>query len=104
MPLNVGGIDDHVHLLVGLKATHKLADVMRELKKSSSNWVHDHIGRKRFTWQEGYGGFTVSRSNLEEVSDYIANQERHHGTQSFKDEYRALLAKHGIEVDERFLW
>ncbi len=74
----IGGIDDHVHLLVSLKATHNLADLMRELKKSSSVWVHDTLGEKHFAWQEGYAAFTVSASALDAVAHYIAHQEQHH--------------------------
>src|SRR5262245_27317655 len=70
-----GGIADHVHLLVGLKATHCLADFMRELKEASSPWVHDKIGIHPFAWQEGYSGFTVSPSARASVQSYIANQE-----------------------------
>jgi putative transposase len=103
-PLNVGGVEDHVHLLVGLKATHTLADVVRELKSSSSKWIHQDLGRKRFGWQDGYGGFTVSRSNLDQVRRYVADQEKHHERRSFQDEYVELLNRHGIEFDEKYLW
>ena len=61
MALNVGGVEDHIHLLVGLKPTHTVSDVIRDLKKSSSAWIHDHLGSQMFAWQEGYGGFTVSQ-------------------------------------------
>src|SRR5580765_9110296 len=71
----VGGVADHVHLLVGLKATHCLADVMRELKKASSAWVHEQIGLRTFAWQEGYAAFTVSATARQAVQKYIGNQE-----------------------------
>ena len=74
-PQGTGGIADHVHLLVGLKATHCLADFMRELKKASSAWVHGKIGVRAFAWQEGYAAFTVSPSAPASVQSYIANQE-----------------------------
>ena len=74
----VGGTNDHVHLLVGLKSTHCLADFLRELKKASSVWIHDDIGLAKFAWQEGYGAFTVSPPARESVKRYIANQEEHH--------------------------
>jgi REP element-mobilizing transposase RayT len=102
--LEVGGIADHVHLLVGLKTTHCLADVMRTLKGDSSRWMHDEMRMPKFEWQEGYGAFTVSASNVAAVREYVRNQEQHHRKRSFQDEYREFLAKHEIEFDERYLW
>jgi putative transposase len=104
VPLAVGGTADHVHLLVGLRATHRLADVLREVKGGSSEWMHKEVGVVEFAWQEGYGAFTVSRSHLDEVSRYIANQEQHHRNSTFQDEYLALLIEHGVEYDEQYLW
>ncbi len=104
IPEQVGGIADHVHLLLGLRATHCLADVLREIKKASSRWVHEEKRRPEFAWQEGYGAFTVSTSNLESVREYIATQEEHHRRRPFQDEYLALLKTHEISFDERFLW
>jgi REP element-mobilizing transposase RayT len=100
----VGGTNDHVHLLVGLRATHRLADVLREIKHSSSQWAHETVGARVFAWQEGYGAFTVSASNLAQVKKYIAKQEEHHRGSTFKQEYVALLRRSGVEYDERFLW
>lgn len=102
--LAVGGVDDHVHLLVGLKATHALSTVLQELKKASSAWIHDRFELRRFAWQEGYGGFTVSRSNLDAVRRYIEDQPAHHEQVTFQEEYLALLRQHQIEFDERYLW
>ena len=102
--LNVGGVDDHVHLLVGVKPTHIVSAVVRDIQKSSSAWIHDHIGSRKFAWQEGYGGFTVSQSNLDAVSKYITQQEAHHKKRSFQDEYRELLTRHGVDFDEKHLW
>jgi putative transposase len=102
--LTVGGVADHVHLLVGLKPTHPLSDVLRDLKKNSSTWVHEQIGDPRFQWQEGYGAFSVSHSNLAKVARYIERQERHHAARSYEDEYRDFLKQHEIEFEERFLW
>ncbi|MGH9456155.1 MAG: IS200/IS605 family transposase [Thermoanaerobaculia bacterium] len=103
-PLEVGGFEDHVHLLFGLRATHRLADILREIKSASSSMVHRELGGRLFGWQEGYGGFTVSASGVEAVRAYIRNQEEHHRRRTFEEEYRALLEAHGIEFDERFLW
>ena len=102
-PQGVGGVADHVHLLVGLKATHCLADFMRELKKAASIWVHDIIGQSDFAWQEGYGIFSVSVSALEPVTAYIRNQREHHKITTFMDEYVMFLKKHGVEYDERYV-
>ncbi|MGC4006586.1 MAG: IS200/IS605 family transposase [Pirellulales bacterium] len=102
-PLAVGGVADHVHLLVGLKATHTLADLLRELKKASSKWVHDKIGLRDFAWQEGYAAFTVSPTALDAVRRYIANQEQHHRRHDFPSELRTLLKLAGIEYEERYL-
>jgi REP element-mobilizing transposase RayT len=102
-PQGVGGMADHVHLLVGLKATHCLADFMRELKKASSVWVHDEIGMRPFAWQEGYAAFTVSASARTAVQRYIANQEEHHRRKTFREELVELLEKAGVEYDAWYL-
>jgi REP element-mobilizing transposase RayT len=102
-PQEVGGVADHVHLLVGLKATHCLADVMRELKKASSAWVHDELGILGLAWQEGYAAFTVSATAREAVRSYIARQEEHHRVRSFREEVVEMLEKAGITYDPKFL-
>lgn len=99
----VGGVADHVHLLVRLRATHCLADVLRELKKASSAWVHETIGLRTFQWQDGYAAFTVSATARDGVRGYIAHQEEHHAATSSRDELIELLAKAGIEYDPRYL-
>jgi REP element-mobilizing transposase RayT len=100
---SIGGASDHVHLLIGLRATHRLADVLRELKAVSSGWVHNEIGDRGFAWQEGYGAFTVSASQRGEVRRYIERQEEHHRTRTFRDEHLELLRRSGVEFDERYL-
>jgi REP element-mobilizing transposase RayT len=99
----VGGACDHVHLLVGLKTIHCLADFMRELKKASSVWVHEEIGTKRFVWQEGYEAFTVSASSRSAVRRYIDNQDEHHRGRTYREELIEMLDKAGIEYDPRYL-
>jgi len=99
----VGGTEDHVHLLVELKATHTLADFMRELKKASSVWVHEKAHQDNFAWQEGYAAFTVSASALKEVRRYIETQEEHHRQRTFREELKILLQKSGIKFEERYL-
>ena len=94
---------DHVHLLVGLKATHCLANFMRELKKASSAWVHDEIGVRAFAWQEAYAAFTVSPSARSEVQSYIARQEVHHRNRTFREELMEFLEKAGVDYDPRHL-
>jgi REP element-mobilizing transposase RayT len=100
----VGGTNDHVHLLIGLKATHRLCDVIRDIKHSSSRWVHETIENRAFGWQDGYGAFTVSENRRETVVHYIQNQEEHHGTRTYQEEYLKFLAQAGVEYDERYLW
>lgn len=98
----VGGVEDHVHLLASLRPVHSVADVLRDLKKDSTNWAKENF-EKRFAWQEGYAAFTVSPSATDAVRNYIANQEAHHGKHSFVDELRGLLGKAGIEYEEKYL-
>jgi REP-associated tyrosine transposase len=100
----VGGVADHVHLLLSLRATHCLADVVRDVKSVSSLWVHEEIGIRKFQWQEGYGAFTVSPSQREQVPDYITRQEEHHRRRGFQEEYLELLKRAGVKYDERYLW
>lgn len=102
-PQGVGGVADHVHLLVGLKPTHCLSDFMRELKKSSSTWVRQTIAVSEFAWQEGYAAFTVSASARNSVHDYIGRQEEHHRRTSFREELVEFLQKSGVAYDERYL-
>lgn len=104
IPEAIGGVADHVHLLVGLKSTHCLADFVRELKKASTGWVHETIERGgKFAWQNGYAAFTVSATSREAVREYIAGQEEHHRVKSFREEYVAMLQKAGIAYDPQFL-
>jgi hypothetical protein len=104
VPLAIGGVEDHVHLLVGLRATHRLDYVLRDIKANSSNWVHTVVGQKKIEWQSGYLGLTVSPSQIEAVRQYVLNQEEHHQRKSFQEEYLELLKLSGIEFDERYLW
>ena len=103
VPQAIGGVADHVHLLVGLKATHCLADVMRDLKRGSSEWVHDTVQDPAFAWQEGYGAFTVSANVRTNVRAYIARQEDHHRTRTCREEYLEFLHRGGVEFDERYV-
>ena len=104
VPEAIGGVGDHVHLLMGLRATHRLSEVVRDIKTASSEWVHQEIKMPIFSWQEGYGAFTVSASQLETVKQYIATQAEHHRKKGFQEEYRELLLKSGVKFDEKYLW
>ncbi len=96
---------DHVHLLVLLSKQVARADLLREMKSASSKWIHDTFSKQRgFAWQAGYGAFAVSHSHLPDVTRYIANQSQHHRVRSYREEFIALLTKHEIEFDERYLW
>jgi putative transposase len=101
----IGGVADHVHLLVSLGRVWCVADLVRDLKANSSGWVHEqfpeHTG---FAWQAGYGAFAVSKSNVEAVKAYIARQEERHSKQTFEDEFREVLRNHEIDWDERYAW
>jgi putative transposase len=100
----VGGIGDHVHLAVGLRATHRLSDVMRELKSESSRWIHVELRLPGFAWQEGYGAFTFGAGDLEPVRHYVFNQEEHHRKRTFQEEYVAMLKRGQVEYDDAYLW
>lgn len=102
-PIRVGGVEDHVHLLFGLARTVSTSQVVEEIKKESSKWAKMHV-HPCFYWQNGYGAFSVSPSNVEQVDTYVANQEAHHRTITFQDEFRALLRRHDITWDERYVW
>lgn len=104
-PIQIGGVDDHVHVLLGAPATFAPAKVAQLIKGGSSAWIHTEFPElKNFAWQDGYGAFTVSKSGLPKVKDYILNQRDHHQRHSYRDEFLALLKRHEIEYDERYLW
>jgi len=105
LPLLVGGVEDHVHLLCGLGRRISQSEWVKELKRVSNGWVKRQDGAfADFEWQSGYASFSVSKSNLPRVRQYIAEQESHHQKHSFQDELRALLRRHEIEFDERYVW
>ena len=103
--LIANGSSDHVHILAKLRQDKAVADVLRDIKANSSGWIHRTFRELRgFAWQHGYGAFTVSQSQVDNVRRYIANQKEHHQRFSFKEEFIALLKAHGIEYDERYIW
>ena len=98
----IGGMEDHIHLLLQLPPTMALAEAVRTVKTNSSSWIKQHV--RNFGWQEGYGGFSVSKSNIAAVVRYIQNQEKHHKKMSFEEEFVALLKKHGVEYDPKYVF
>jgi REP element-mobilizing transposase RayT len=103
--LQVGGIEDHIHALVTAPSTLSPSQIAQYLKGDSSKWIHGEFPQLRgFAWQDGYGAFSVSKSNIPPVISYIQNQREHHRKKTFQEEYRELLEKHGIEYDERYIW
>ena len=104
-PIRIGGIEDHLHVLVGAPPTMAPSKIAQLIKGGSSNWIRNHFPEwSGFAWQDGYGAFSVSRSNVDAVANYIRNQREHHRNTGYQTEYRALLEKHGVEYDERYLW
>ena len=103
-PDRIGGTADHVHLMLELRGTHRLSDVMRDIKSASSAWVHQEIRLKEFGWQDGYGAFSLSAAHRRKLITYIENQEQHHRERGFQQEYVALLKAHGVTYNERYLW
>jgi REP element-mobilizing transposase RayT len=99
----IGDVADHVHMLVGLKATHCLSDFMREAKKAYSTWVHDEIGDRSFGWQEGYAAFSVSSTARSGVHNYIENQAEHHWRKTFREELVELLQRAEVKFDQQYL-
>lgn len=102
--LEIGGVSDHVHILLSVPATLSVAKAVQLIKGGSSHWLKSVFPNiERFAWQDGYGAFTVSQSNLESVRGYIRDQEEHHRTKTFADEYQGFLKRHAIVFDEKYL-
>ena len=103
--ISINGISDHLHILIGLRPAMALADLVRDVKSDSSDWVNrKKLSRGKFAWQEGYGAFSYGHSQLDMIIRYIQNQERHHKRRSFKDEYLTLLKKFEIEFKEEYVF
>ena len=103
--LIIGGAADHIHILNLLCRTITVADMVEQIKTASSKWIKSKGSSYReFYWQSGYGVFSVSESKVPDVRRYIENQEEHHRRLSFQDEFRALCDRHGIAIDERYVW
>jgi REP element-mobilizing transposase RayT len=104
-PLIIGGVEDHVHVLFAQSRTITVADIVKELKRGSSVWLKSNRpDLSNFSWQGGYGVFSIGQSQVDDVHAYIAGQEEHHRKISFQDEYRRLLQRYEIAFDERYVW
>lgn len=103
--ISINGMADHLHILIGLRPSMCLADLVRDIKSDSSEWVNKKkLARGKFGWQEGYGAFSYGHSQLDTVIRYVQNQEKHHVRRSFKDEYLTLLRKFEIEFKEKYVF
>jgi putative transposase len=103
--LAIGGVEDHVHLLLSLPSTMPVAKAIQLIKGGSSKWIHDEFPHLRgFAWQEGYGAFSIGVSQIEDTQRYITNQAEHHRTRSFEDEFIAFLNRHEVDYDPRYVW
>jgi len=102
--LQIGGMPDHVHVLFGMRPTQSVSDLLQDIKGSSSLWINKkQLVRGKFSWQEGYGAFSYGKSQINDVVQYIKNQEAHHKKQTFADEYLEFLNVFEIEYDERYI-
>jgi len=105
MAIEIGGVEDHVHILLSLPSTISIAKALQLIKGGSSKWVHETFPEQSlFAWQAKYGSFSVSVSQLDKIVEYIKRQAEHHRKMTFKEEFVALLEKHRIKYDERYLW
>ncbi|MCF6154298.1 MAG: IS200/IS605 family transposase [Candidatus Brocadia sp.] len=103
--LCIGGTDNHIHILLSSDSTTSIAKAIQFIKGGSSKWIHETFSELRlFSWQEGYGAFSIGISNVDETKKYIENQEKHHSKESFHDEYLKFLRKNKIDFDEKYMW
>jgi putative transposase len=101
----INGVEDHIHILCLLSRKYAIKDVIQKSKTETSKWFKKQAAAPNdFQWQAGYGIFSVSQSNVEQAKGYIANQEEHHKRMSFQDEFREICKRHGIVIDERYVW
>lgn len=103
--LIINGMPDHVHILIGFRTTQALSELVQVVKRDSSKWINENkLARGKFSWQEGFGAFSYSHSHLQNVIEYIKNQEEHHRKLDFLEEYKAFLEKFEIEFDEKYIF
>lgn len=103
--LAIGGMPDHIHILIGFRATQSMSDLMKDVKQSSSKWINENnFVNGHFQWQEGFGAFSYSKSQISDVTKYIGNQEIHHQKKTFREEYLEILKKFDVEYDEKYIF
>ncbi|GHT10567.1 transposase [Bacteroidia bacterium] len=103
--LSIGGMPDHIHILLGLHPTQSLSSLMQEMKRDSAEWVNqNNLAAGKFSWQAGYGAFSYSKSQIASVANYIEQQEQHHTKRTFLEEYKKILDDFGINYDEQYLF
>jgi len=101
----IGGVSDHIHILISIKPNIAISDLVRDIKANSSKWVNEkRLIKGKFQWQEGFGAFSYAQSQLDTVIAYVNNQEKHHETKTFKHEYLELLQKFNVEYNEKYLF
>jgi len=101
----IGGIEDHIHVLVSMRPDVSVSDMIKDIKMNSTNWINGkRFLKTKFGWQEGFGAFTYAKSQVDVVCKYILNQERHHKKITFEEEYRKLLEKFGVVYGEKYLF
>jgi putative transposase len=103
--LSIGGVEDHIHLLLAISSTMSIAKAIQQIKGGSSKWIHETFPKHRnFSWQEGYGAFSIGISQINRTISYIQSQSEHHRKLSFQEEFLQILKKHGIKYEERYIW
>lgn len=103
--LSINGMPDHIHILIGIRPSQSVSDLMKDVKQGSSLWINENkLAKCHFEWQEGYGAFSYSKSQIPSIINYIQNQELHHKNKTFREEYLEFLEKFEIEFDERFIF
>jgi REP element-mobilizing transposase RayT len=103
--LAINGVADHIHIFIGMRPTQSISDLMQDIKGNSSKWINEKkFLNVKFEWQGGYGAFSYSKSHVQNVINYVKNQEKHHAKQTFRDEYIEFLKKFDIEYDERYIF
>jgi putative transposase len=103
--LGINSVEDHIHIVFTLGRTRSISEVVEEVKTGSSKWIKTKAPEfSNFHWQAGYGAFSISQSNLDDVLKYVANQQDHHRRKTFQDEFREFLKRYQIEYDEKYVW
>lgn len=101
----INGMPDHLHIVIGMRPTQSLSELMQDIKGSSSKWINDNkLATGKFTWQQGYGAFSYNRSQLPKLIDYVKNQEEHHKKKTFSEEYKDFLKAFEVEFDEKYIF